>query len=155
VDEPLIIRGARAEERAALTELQRRASLMWEEDRAALLAEPEAIDVPQSMIDEGRVFVAERDGRVLGFGVVLQRSDHEAELDGLYVDPDAWGEAIGRQLMHHAEALARSGGARLLNLVANARSVGFYEACGFQTVGPVQTAFNPGWEMVKALTLGA
>jgi GNAT superfamily N-acetyltransferase len=155
VEEALIIRGARADERSALTELQRRAALMWEEDRAALLADPGAIDIPQSMIDEGRVFVAERAGRVLGFGAVLQRSDHEAELDGLYVEPDAWGEAIGRQLMRHAEALARSGGARLLNLVANGRSVGFYEACGFQTVRKVETAFNPGWEMVKALTLGA
>ena len=155
MDEPLIIRGARPGERAALTELQRRAALMWEEDRAALLADPEAIDIPQSMIDEGHVFVAEREGRVLGFGVVLQRSDHEAELDGLYVEPDAWGEAIGRQLMHHAEVLARSGGARLLNVVANGRAVGFYEACGFQTVREVETAFSPGFEMVKALTLGA
>ncbi len=155
MDEPLTIRGARHEERAFLTELQRRAALMWEEDRAALLAEPDAIDIPQSQIDEGHVFVAERDGRVLGFGVVLQRSDHEAELDGLYVEPDAWGEAIGRQLMHHAEALARAGGARLLNLVANSRAVGFYEACGFQTVGKVETGFSPGFEMVKALTLGA
>ncbi len=155
MDEPLIIRGARPDERAALTELQRRAALMWEEDRAALLAEPEAIDIPQSQIDEGHVFVAERGGRVLGFGVVLQRSDHEAELDGLYVEPDAWGEAIGRQLMHHAEALARSGGARLLNVVANGRSVGFYEACGFQAVQEVRTGLSPGLEMIKALTLGA
>jgi GNAT superfamily N-acetyltransferase len=107
MDEPLVIRGARAEERAALTELQRRAALMWEEDRAALLAEPEAIDIPQSQIDEGHVFVAEREGRVLGFGVVLQRSDHEAELDGLYVEPDVWGEAIGRQPRGGAGAVGR------------------------------------------------
>jgi GNAT superfamily N-acetyltransferase len=149
------IRGGRLDEREALIALQRRASLMWEEDRQSLLDHPDAIDIPEDQITEGRVFVAEADGRTVGFGVVIPRSDGEAELDGLFVEPDAWGKGVGRQLMHHADALARSGGARLLNVVANGRAVGFYEACGFQAVRVVETRFSPGLEMIKALTLGA
>ncbi len=149
------IRGARLDDRTALIALQRRASLMWEEDRQALLDHPDAIDIPQDQITEGRVFVAEADGRTVGFGVVIPRSDGEAELDGLYVEPGAWGRGIGRLLMHHAEALARSGGARLLNVVSNGRAVGFYRACGFDGVREVQTGLSPGLEMIKALTLGA
>ena len=92
-----MIRLARPQERAGLIDLQRKASLMWEEDRAALLAEPDAIDLPADQIAEGHVFVWTEAGEVLGFGVVLPRENGDAELDGLFVEPDAWGLGIGRR----------------------------------------------------------
>ena len=147
----LVIRLARPDERPMLIGLQRQASLMWEEDRDALLAEPDAIDVPAEQIAEGRVHVCERDGAVAGFCVVLPRGDDSAELDGLFVDPAAWGQGIGRRLMNHGEAVAREGGASRLNVVANKRATGFYLACGFQVLGEVPTQFSMAWSMVKAL----
>lgn len=145
------IRPARAEERAALVGLQRRASLMWEEDRDRLLAHPDVIDLPPGQIAEGCVFVCEAGDAVVGFGVVLPREDGAAELDGLFVDPAAWGRGIGRRLVEHGEAMARAAGAAVLNLVANRRATGFYTACGFQTLGEVQTPLNPAWAMTKPL----
>jgi len=147
----LTIRLARADERPMLIGLQRQASLMWEEDRAALLAEPDAIDIPPGQIAEGRVHVCERDGAVVGFSVVVLRDDGGAELDGLFVDPAAWRQGIGRWLMHHSEAVAREAGASSLNVVANKRAAGFYLACGFQVLGEVPTRFSMAWSMVKAL----
>jgi GNAT superfamily N-acetyltransferase len=86
-------------ERSALEELQRRASLMWEEDRAALLANPDAIELPLEQITGGRTVVAENAGQLLGFSVVLPRDDGDAELDGLFVEPTYWRHGLGRALV--------------------------------------------------------
>ena len=57
------IRLARREEHKALEDLQRNASLVWEEYREMLLAHPDAIELPLEQIKAGRVFVAERRGK--------------------------------------------------------------------------------------------
>jgi GNAT superfamily N-acetyltransferase len=146
-----MIRLARLDEREALIELQRRASLMWEEDRAFLLAEPGVIDLPADQIAGGHVFVWEEAGAVLGFGVVLPREDGDAELDGLFVEPDTWGRGIGRRLADHALEVARRRGCLALKVVANQRALGFYLKCSFQALGEVATRFSPGVAMVRAL----
>jgi GNAT superfamily N-acetyltransferase len=146
-----VIRPARPDEREGLIDLQRRASLMWDEDRDALLAEPDVIDLPADQIAGGHVFVLEEAGAVLGFGVVLPRDDCDAELDGLFVEPDAWGRGIGRRLMDHAVELARGRGCHALKVVANKRALGFYETCGFGALGEVPTRFSPGVAMVRRL----
>ena len=64
------IRPARPGEQATLESLQRRASLNNPGDREALLANPDAIAVPIEQIAQGCVFVAERDGVVVGFAAV-------------------------------------------------------------------------------------
>ena len=56
-------------EQHALEDLQRRASLMWEEDRAALLDNSEAIGLPMDQITNGRTIVAERMGKTAGIAV--------------------------------------------------------------------------------------
>jgi hypothetical protein len=60
---------------------------MWEEDRAALLAHPDAIDLPAEQISGGRIVVIELAGKVVGFAAVLPREDGNVDLDGLFVEP--------------------------------------------------------------------
>jgi GNAT superfamily N-acetyltransferase len=138
-------------ERRALEDLQRRASLVWEEDRDALLANPDAIELPLEQITDGRTIVAENVGGLLGFAVVLRRDDGDAELDGLFVDPTQWRHGIGRELLAHAERIATSDGAATLWVTANTRALGFYGACGFVTVGEVATRFRPAPRMRKTI----
>ena len=138
-------------ERRALEDLQRRASLVWEEDRDALLANPDAIELPLEQITDGRTIVAENVGELLGFAVVLRRDDGDAELDGLFVDPTQWRHGIGRELLEHAERIATSDGAASLWVTANPRALGFYGACGFVTVGEVATRFRPAPRMRKSI----
>ncbi len=147
----LLLRLAEVSERQLLEALQRRASLAWPEDRAALVAHPDAIDLPVAQIADGRTWVAERAGRIVGFAVVLAPDDGDAELDGLFVEPAAWGSGIGRVLMAHAERVARDGGAPSLRVVANARAVGFYEACGFTRAGEERTRFGMAVVLSKTL----
>jgi hypothetical protein len=60
------IRLARRDEQTMLESLQRRASLSNRGDRDALLAHPDAIELPVEQITSGCVFVAEHDGVVAG-----------------------------------------------------------------------------------------
>lgn len=138
----LIMRRANAGERQALEDLQRKASLVWEDYREQLLAHPDAIDLPLAQIEAGYVFVAESRGQILGFGMVLPRDDGAPELDGLFVDPSRWRSGIGRALVEHGLRMAARCGARALKVVANPRVVGFYQRCGFATCGEAATRFG-------------
>jgi GNAT superfamily N-acetyltransferase len=151
---PATFRLAVPSERAALEELQRRASLIYEEDREALLAHPDAIELPLEQITDGRTIVAERAGELLGFAVVLRRDDGDAELDGLFVEPVQWRHGIGRALIEQAERLATADGAASLWVIANTRALGFYDSCGFVTVGEVATRFRPAPRMRKSIDVG-
>lgn len=107
----LSIRTARLGELSFLEALQLRASLANVGDREALLANPDAIALPPEQIKAGQVFVAERDGVVIGFAAVLPRDDGDLELDGLFVEPDIWRSGIGRSLVDRCCAHARGFGA--------------------------------------------
>ena len=139
----LVIRLARAEERFALEEIQRRASLALPKYREDLEAHPDAIQLPQEQIDRGDVFVAELAGRPVGFAAL-----DGAELDGLFVEPDLWKRGIGRQLVDAATHEARRRGLSL-RVLGNPTARKFYERCGFVAEGIEQTRFGPGLRMSR------
>jgi GNAT superfamily N-acetyltransferase len=142
----LSIRTARPDERNALEDLQRRASLMWDEYRPFLLANPEAIALPLAQLQEGWVRVAEDAGRVLGFSALVTRG-RGFDLDGLFVEPAHWGRGVGRALVR--DAVARADGAEL-TVLANPRAEGFYLRLGFAVTGREQTLFGPANRMILA-----
>jgi hypothetical protein len=67
----LRLRKAVPGDQRAMEDVQRRASLAYDEYRAQLLAHPDAIAVPIEQIDAGDVFLAERDGAIVGFAAVV------------------------------------------------------------------------------------
>lgn len=141
------LRLARLDERRALEELQRRASLMNEEYREALLAHPDAIALPAEQIERGDVIVAEQDGRVTGFAA-LEEAGGALELDGLFVEPDHWRQGIGMALVEAAVHRARQRGLALM-VVANPAALDFYRKCGFLAEGEVATRFGPAIRMSR------
>jgi len=147
----ITIRIAEAAEQKALEALQWRASLNNSGDRDALLANPDAIELPLDQIAAGGVFIAERDGVVVGFAAVLSRTDGQAELDGLFVEPTMWKSGVGRSLVEHCGEFARTQGASALHVIGNPHAKDFYSACGFEVVGEQQTRFGVGLTMQKKL----
>ena len=77
-------------------------------------------------IERGPIFVAEDDGRVLGFSGVK-----DGELTHLYVDPEAQNRGVGSRLMEHAKAESR-GGLYLWVFQKNEGARRFYERHGFR-----------------------
>jgi len=139
----LVVRVAQPEEREALEDLQRRASLALPEYRAQLEAHPDAIHVPPAQVANGQVLVAELDGRVAGFAAVVG-----GELDGLFVEPELWRHGIGAALAEAATLYARQRGLTL-TVIANPTARSFYEKCGFSVEGEAKTRFGPGLRMSR------
>ena len=145
----LVVRTARADERQALEALQMRASTAWPDYREQLAAHPDAVSIPAEQM--ALAFVAEAGGQVLGFGLVLPPQDGVAELDAMFVEPDAWRGGIGWALVRESARRAAAAGAGALHVVANPRAVAFYEACGFVLEGESETQFGPAPTMRLAL----
>jgi GNAT superfamily N-acetyltransferase len=142
-------RAAEAKERDLLGALKLRSSLAYGELVEELQSLPEAGEVPIEHLTA--LFVAEVDGRVLGFATVLPNGEFEAELEDLFVAPEAWRKGIGRQLLAEAERRASALGAHALCVVANQNARRFYEACGYRQTGTVMTLFEPADSMRKDL----
>jgi GNAT superfamily N-acetyltransferase len=143
----LRIRPALVEEWALLEDLQRRASLERSPYRDELIANPDAIALPFEQIERGEVAVAELDGRIAGFAVVVE-ADGKAELDGLFVEPELWAQGVGSALVADAVHLARRRGLTL-TVVANPEARQFYEKCGFTVEGETGTRFGPALLMSR------
>ena len=94
-----------------------------------------------------RTLVAETDGRVVGFATTGPSRDDDAaprtaEVQAIYVTPDAWGTGAGRALMN--AAIDVLGGAydrvTLWVLQDNTSARRFYERAGFTADGATTTA---------------
>jgi len=146
----LSLRFGRPGEREQLEELQRRASLMHDAYRDALLANPDLIALPRWQLEDRCVRVADKNGMTLGFSVVLPRGQ-TAILDGLFVEPGQWKRGIGRALIEDALGLARDGGAEVMEVLANPYADGFYVRLGFVRTGTVNTPLGIGSKMRRLL----
>lgn len=137
------IRDARPDEALALAALQRRSADVWEEYRAQLAANPDAIEPPHRAIADGRVRVAaDASGRLLGFSVVLPIRDGRCELDDLFVEPEWMRRGVGRLLVADLTARAATLGASHVDVIANPNALAFYERLGFETTGQASTRFG-------------
>ena len=150
----LAFRVAAPSDAQALEALQRRASLANEADRDQLLANPDAIRIDNDLVAAGGVIVAERDGVAAGFAAVIVVGG-EAELDGLFVEPEQMGAGIGGRLVEEAFRLARARGAATMTVIAGSRALAFYQRHGFRLEGETPTRFGPAWRLVAPVTTQA
>jgi ribosomal protein S18 acetylase RimI-like enzyme len=77
-------------------------------ERIGGLPRPMADDYDQ-VVRKHDVTVAEREGEIVGL-IVLATDDEGFVLDNVAVDPSQQGGGVGRALLEHAEAAARSAG---------------------------------------------
>ena len=145
------IRDASADEAPVLEGLQRRSSGIWPEYREQLAANPDAIAVPQSFIDNGWVRVAiDSHDTAIGFSVVIAAQGAISELDGLFVDPAHMLRGVGRALVEDAVTHAAMNAAVALEVTAGPAHK-FYERVGFTVIGDAQTRFGPAVRMRRKL----
>jgi N-acetylglutamate synthase-like GNAT family acetyltransferase len=90
-------------------------------------------------IGEGRLWVAAREDRILGFVEV-----HERELTKLFVRGDAAFAGVGRRLLLTAIAAIRSAGARSVYLESTRTACGFYKKHGFVERGRAEFSRGDG-----------
>jgi GNAT superfamily N-acetyltransferase len=117
------IRPAVVSEKKDLEALQLRAALNNPGDREAMLANPDAIELPIDQIEAGRVFVLEKDRSIIGFSAILPRDDGGTELDGLFVDSAFWRHGFGRLLVDYCAEVSRAQGSSALVASVRPRNV--------------------------------
>lgn len=145
----IYIRAAHERDRDDLGALKLRSSLAWGDHVDELLALPEAREIP--LVHVAHAFVAELDEKIVGFATVLPGEGAQAELEDLFVAPEAWRMGVGRALLAEAERRAAKLGARSLHVVAGERARPFYEASGYRFAGTVATDLAPAAELRRDL----
>ncbi|MGO7032966.1 GNAT family N-acetyltransferase [Rhizobium ruizarguesonis] len=83
---------------------------------------------------KGEIFVAERDGTIVGWGA---RENHPNYVSDLWVHPEQHGRGAGRALLLHLCELMAAEGLATARLDTHARNQGairLYERCGFTIV---------------------
>jgi ribosomal protein S18 acetylase RimI-like enzyme len=135
---------------AAARGVYRRASLSNAAHRDNLLAHPQYLILGRDGLAEGRTYVAEEDGAVVGFASWAE-TDGTTELEDLFVDPDYKRRGIGTALVMRIAEILRARGVARLEVTANPDALGFYRAAGFTDCGLAETEFGPAPRMFLAL----
>jgi predicted GNAT superfamily acetyltransferase len=102
---------------------------------------------------EGTSFVAEEEGRLVGFlvGFLSQTNEHEAYIHFVGVAPGKRGEGLGRELYERFFVEALEHGRSVVRCVtspANESSVSFHEAMGFEVDRVAEAYDGPGEDRV-------
>jgi ribosomal protein S18 acetylase RimI-like enzyme len=136
---------------AAASNVYRRASLSNEGDRDNLLAHPEYLILGPEGLTEGRTYVAEQDGSVVGFATWAE-ADGVIDLEDLFVDPDYRRRGLAAALVVRIAEVLRARGGERLEVTANPHAMEFYRAAGFTDCGLAETDFGAAPRMVLMLT---
>jgi N-acetylglutamate synthase-like GNAT family acetyltransferase len=138
-----IIRRARPDEAALLSDLALRSKGHWGYDAAFIEACRDDLTLTAEEIAATTVYVCEADGRVVGF-YQLGDEDGDAELANLFVEPAAIGGGVGKALWRHAVALARERGYPAMVVQSDPYAEGFYRAMGMERVGETPSTVFAG-----------
>ena len=136
---------------AAASRVYRHASLSNAGDRDNLLAHPDYLILGPAGLAEGRTYVAEQDGSVVGFATWAETAG-TIELEDLFVDPGYRRRGIATALVGRIAEVVRARGAERLEVTANPHALGFYRTAGFTDCGTAETVFGPAPRMVLVLS---
>lgn len=139
----IVIRPARADEAALLTELSLRSKAVWNYDAKFLAKCRGVMAVKAANIELRPHHVAQFDGAVAGFCGFEPEPDGVG-LDYMFVEPDFIGHGVGRALWNHAAALARQLGNHALIVVSDPNAEGFHLKMGARRIGARPSDLEPG-----------
>jgi len=100
--------------------------------------------VTADTLDHNAVFVAERDGALLGFYSLVVEG--EADLDLMFVSDAAQGLGVGRAMIEHMKRTAREHGFDAVTIGAHPPAAGFYERMGAVRCGISDPLPYVSWE---------
>ena len=126
---------------SAASGVYRRASLSNAGDRDNLLAHQEYLILGPEGLAEGRTYVAEENGSVVGFATWAE-ADGTTELEDLFVDSGWRRHGIATALVSRIVDVLQARGVRCLEVTANPHAQGFYSAAGFIDCGIAETDFG-------------
>ena len=104
-------------------------SMYTDEEIDAWTGEKRAENYIRAMEQGERLYVAEEDGKIIGFGGIIFK---DRVITAVYVHPAYAGRGTGSLILSELESIARNGGLNCLNLYSTLNAVSFYETAGYQ-----------------------
>ncbi|NVD38171.1 GNAT family N-acetyltransferase [Ensifer sp. HO-A22] len=147
-----VLRTPELAEAEILTRLCLRSKAVWGYDEAFMAACRPALTVTAVDWQQSDIQVAVDGGKIVGVAQVMYHGD-AAELDKLFVDPDALGGGIGRRLFGWSVQTALSKGAKVMTIDADPGAADFYRRLGAVDDGTVASTVIPG-RFLPRLKLG-
>ena len=132
----MTIRRARSEDADALSDLAHRAKAHWGYPAAWMREWDAQLTIIPGYLDLHDVFVAEKDGTIVGMCALEDRHDRW-HLEHVWVEPSEHGHGVGRALVLHALDEARRRHEGNVELLADPYASGFYERLGARRAGDV------------------
>ncbi|WP_104667685.1 GNAT family N-acetyltransferase [Ensifer adhaerens] len=131
------------EQAAVLTDLCLRSKAVWGYDAAFLEACRPSLTITADDWNDSDLQVAMDGARILGVAQV-RGGGLVAELDKLFIDPEARAAGIGRQLFGWCVGAARKRGATVMTIDADPGAAAFYRRMGAVDDGVVASSVIPG-----------
>ena len=139
----MLIRPAVPAEAGLISDLALRSKAYWGYSPAFLEACRVEMTLTEVYIAAHPIFVLENGGRLLGFYSLRDRGT-AAELDYLFVEPDAIGQGIGKRLWGHSVQHAHQLGYQELYIVSDPHAEAFYLSMGAERTGEVLSPVQAG-----------
>lgn len=136
------IRRATADDTDALTDLAHRGKAHWKYPASWMRQWDAQLTILPGYLEMHDVFVAEREGAVVGMCALEDRGDRW-NLEHVWVDPALHRQGIGRALVLHALQDAWGRHRANVELLADPFASGFYERLGARHAGDI-SAPMPG-----------
>lgn len=130
------IRRATADDADALSDLAHRAKAHWGYPAHWMREWDAQLTIIPGYLELHDVWVSERDGAIVGMCALEDRGER-CNLEHVWVEPAVHGEGVGRALVLHALAEARSRRVGAVELLSDPFASGFYERLGARRIGEV------------------
>lgn len=128
------IRKALTEDAATLTRIAHDAKRHWGYPEHWLKHWQDDLTISPEFVAANQVYVAERDGDLLGFYALIIRKE-KAELDHLWVAPAHIGTGVGKELFIHAMRCAAKENVSGVEILSDPNAEGFYRKLGAHRIG--------------------
>lgn len=136
-----MIRPAHRYELPALTDLAMRSKAHWGYSDTFMRLCHHELTVTEDLLPH--VYVKEIHRRLLGFHALCPLDESRVELEFLFVEPERIGAGLGRELLTHAQKVARDHGWQVLLIQGDPNASNFYTHCGALKVGERASASIP------------
>ena len=128
------IRKASTEDAASLTAIAQDAKRHWGYPEHWITHWQDDLTISPDFVAANHVYVAEREGELLGFYALIVRKD-KAELDHLWVAPAHIGTGVGKELFIHAMQFAARRNISEVGISSDPNAEGFYQKMGAHRIG--------------------
>ena len=132
----MTIRSASPEDASTLTTIALNAKRYWGYPEHWIKHWESDLTISPDFIRDNHVYVAEENGEIRGFYALLVAGE-KAELDHMWVTPEAIGKGIGKELFLDAMERAAKLKVNAVEISSDPNAAGFYKRMGATQIGEV------------------